>query len=257
MTVNVYAWPPVHSIAQMWTEDHPVQVSRSMPDGAEYRSAFGRSRRRAQLTVSALSGDRSAAGYIEVLKGLVAGVHAVRLTLPGPIWHLDAARLRALRQADPVNWLVPPGAVTWDVDWWSGRVVVASTGTATGAPVLVASGLPAGIIVARPGEQITVYAADKVTPAATAVVKAVARSDGTGVAVIPILSAVGPYTDRRINIGTDRSAVFRVDDWPDSPQPLGQNWTWGFSFREVFSDEVGGFVEIDPWASFGVADLDP
>jgi len=51
----------------------------------------------------------------------------------------------------------------------------------------------------------------------------------------------------RISIGAAENAVFRADEMPRAVQPLGQNWTYQWRFREIFSDEVGGFVEVNPW----------
>ena len=51
----------------------------------------------------------------------------------------------------------------------------------------------------------------------------------------------------RVNIGTVVSAVFEVTEMPSPRQPVRGNWFYTWKFREVFEDEVGGFVELDPW----------
>ena len=48
----------------------------------------------------------------------------------------------------------------------------------------------------------------------------------------------------RINLAGQDEAVFRVDGaLPRTMQTISGDWCYSWSFREVFADEVGGFVE--------------
>ncbi len=48
----------------------------------------------------------------------------------------------------------------------------------------------------------------------------------------------------RINLAGQDEAVFRVDGaLPRTMQTISGDWSYSWSFRDVFADEVGGFVE--------------
>ena len=48
----------------------------------------------------------------------------------------------------------------------------------------------------------------------------------------------------RINLAGQDEAVFRVDGaLPRTMQTISGDWCYSWSFRDVFADEVGGFVE--------------
>lgn len=111
---NVYAWPPVGVVGHEWTEHAPVNRSRSILTGRRYVSAAQRKRRLAALNVSALARGRSGAGYMEVLKRLLAGgENLVRLNSYPVNWWLDTQRLARLRLSDPVGWTAP-GMPMWN-----------------------------------------------------------------------------------------------------------------------------------------------
>lgn len=239
--VNVYSWPPVAHVAAEWTMIAPVGRSRSMITGASYVSAMQRRRRVARLDVSALSLDRNGAGYMEALKRyLDGGVHLVRLYSTPIIWHLDDNAAQAGRSF-PMSWIVPPASLPWEVptdgvEWWSGGHV--PIGTASGTTLTV-TGLPPLTDVVRPGEFVSLGGR-------TVMVRRPARSSAGGVAVIAL---VEPLTGSgAVVIGARETAVFEADEIPRSAQPLGQNWQYSWSFTEVFEDERGPFVEVDPWS---------
>lgn len=238
---NVYTWPPVAHTQAEWTVIDPVGRSRSLITGASYVSAAQRRRRIARLDVSALSLDRNGAGYIEVLKRLLeGGVHLVRLYSTPINWHLDDRAENASR-TKPMSWIVPPGGVDWTlppgpIEWWTGPGVTKGEAL-TGNRVRV-SGLPASKVVVRPGEFVSMGGV-------TAMVMRPAMSDAEGIAVLHLLSPLsgsGP-----IEIGARETGVFEADEMPRAVQPLGQNWTYTWTFTEVFEDERGPFAEVDPW----------
>ena len=239
---NVYAWPPVAHVAAEWTMIAPIGRSRSILTGASYVSAVQRRRRVAKLQVSYLSLDRNGSGYIEVLKRLLdGGVHLVRLHSTPIIWHLDDLAQNAGR-TKPMSWIVPPGGISWmqppgAIEWWTGPGVTA--GVAGAGNTVTVSGLPASQLVARPGEFVTMNGA-------TAMVLKPARSNAAGVAVLHLvtpLSGSGP-----IEIGARETGVFEADDMPRAVQPFGANWSYTWTFTEVFADERGPFNEVDPWS---------
>lgn len=239
--VNVYAWPPVAHTQAEWTVVDPVGRSRSMITGASYVSAAQRRRRVARLDVSALSLDRNGAGYIEVLKRLLqGGVHLMRLYSTPINWHLDDQAENA-RRTKPMSWIVPPGEISWTmpaatIAWWTGPGV--TMGEALSGNRVRVTGLPARKVVVRPGEFVAMGGA-------TAMVLRPAASDGSGVAILHLVTPVsgsGP-----IEIGARESGVFEADEMPRSVQPLGQNWRYSWSFTEVFEDERGPFTEVNPW----------
>lgn len=239
--VNVYSWPPVGYIAAEWTVIDPVSRSRSLITGATYISAAQRRRRVATLDVSALSLDRNGAGYVEAMKRLLdGGVHLVRLHSTPIIWHLDDRAENVVR-TKPISWIVPPGDIDWttppaDIAWWTGPGV--TRGQALSDNRVRVTGLPVNAPVARPGEFVTMNGV-------TAMVMRPAISDGDGVAILYLdLPLSGSAV---IEIGSRETAVFEADAMPRAVQPVGQNWSYQWSFREVFEDERGPFTEIDPW----------
>lgn len=237
---NVYAWPPVAHVAAEWSVVDPVGRSRSMITGQSYVSAAQRRRRVASLDISALSLDRNGAGYMEVLKRLLAGIHLVRLTSTPINWHLDDEADNA-RRSFPMSWIVPSEPFGWtdastDFGWWSGSYI--ATGVAGAGPSVTVSGLPPRIDVARPGEFVQMNGV-------TAMVVRPARSNDDGVAVLRLLTPL--VGSGEIIIGARETGVFEPDEMPRVMQPTGQNWSYSWRFTEVFADERGPFTEINPW----------
>jgi hypothetical protein len=257
MTAKVIAWPPVGVIGAEWTEEAPVERSRSLLTGAERVTAMQRKRRLVRLTVPGLGRTTYDAGYVEMLKRHLGGVHLVRLTSYPINWHFDQPQPLVLR-----------GDVYSDL----GRTYV------------VLNGLPPNQIVARPADYLTLFlpagattdpqpvewlnGTDPLTwdvddstspdplvwfhgaPYGGTVVQVTspARSDDSGRAVIAIFETVANQTQITVSYGASDTGVFRPDVYPRAVQPQLGSWSYDWSFREVFADEVGGFVEVNPWA---------
>lgn len=240
--VNVYAWPPVGLVAAEWSQIAPVGRSRSLLTGASYVSAAQRRRKVATLDASALARGGNGAGYIEVLKRLLdGGVHLVRLYSTPINWHLDDAAENAVRTR-PMSWIIPSDPLSWTsggaaLSWWDGA---ATTGVVSGGGLTVTvSGLPPKKLAARPGEFVLMGGVVSMV-----VRPATANSDGVAVLrVLTPLTGNGP-----IVIGARETGVFEADEMPRSAQPIGGNWSYSWSFTEVFEDERGPFVEVDPWS---------
>lgn len=243
--VNVIAWPPVGTIGAEWTEIAPVGVSRSLITGGEYVSAAQRKRRVARLDVSALAKGRMGSGYMEALKRLLdGGVHLVRLWSTPIIWHLDHEAEKTWRPWE-IAWTVPPDTIDWTVppgvlSWFSNTPFAGVAGVDDdGWPQVTVSGLPPNRLVIRPGEFVGMGGD-------TAMAARPARSDGAGVAVIRLLTALAGSGDA--HLGARETGVFAADDMPRAVQPVGRDWTYSWAFTEVFEDEGRGpFTEVDPW----------
>jgi len=252
MSINVYAMPPVPITGSEWTEIAPVQSSRSYY-GKDYTSAFGRTRRHVSLQIAALGrGGNMGAGYVEMLKRFLAGIHAVRLNSLPINWHLDAIRDRARLESLPLVWTSGGEELTWTMPpealiWYSGVPLTGVIGTSGGWNIVTVSGLPPNSLVARPGDFVKVQEDAADTTGSTAQVVAPAYSNASGVAVIRLFSALA--YGGIITLNASDTGVFKpVGDYPRSMQPVGANWYYDWSFREVFADDVGGFVEVDPWS---------
>jgi len=253
---NVYAWPPVGAVGTEWTTVQPISVSRSMITGARYVSQFQRERRMARIDVSSLGKGptgigRMGAGYMEVLKRLLAGgVHLVRLYSYPINWYLDAAAERATRQGYPVDWDTGTDpALLWGgpLYWFNGSILNGMAATVDGWNIVSVTGLPASTLVARPGEFLTVFESLSDEVGTTVQIVAPAYSNASGMADIRVMSAI-PYNGR-VNIGGSDTAVFEAITMPRAVQGIASDWTYSWEFKEVFSDEVpGGFTEINPWS---------
>lgn len=253
MTIDVIAWPPVESAGSEWTEIAPVQTSRSLITGADYTSAAQRKRRVVSLRVSAW--DRRGnmgAGYVENLKLRLGGIHAVRLYSRPINYHKDAAEDRARYENLPLTWTSGGDGLTWTMPpealvWYSGIPLTGVIGTSGGWNIVTVSGLPPNSLVARPAEFVKVQEDAADATGSTARVVTEAYSDASGVAVIRLFTALA--YDGIITLRTSDTGVFKPDmPYPRAIQAPGQNWYYDWSFREVFADEVGGFVEVDPWS---------
>jgi hypothetical protein len=257
MTAKVIMWPPVGAIGTEWTEIAPVQVSRSMVTGAERVSAIQRKRRMASLTVAGFGRTPYDAGYMEMLKRFLEGVHLVRLYSYPVAWHFgrpERAIRRAkitsdlgqtyvtvygvkpdslvLRPADFLTLFLPNGQTTDlnGIDWFNGSNPVdwQTDNTTNAEPVSWFSGHPYG------GTRVQVTQP--------------VRSDSTGRAVVPIFETIPDVNDLYIMFGDCDTGVFRPVEYPRARQPYLGNWEYEWEFREVFADEVGGFTEVNPWA---------
>ena len=255
MTALVYAWPPVGVVGAEWTEVAPVQVSRSMLTGAERVSAIQRKRRMARLSVPGVGRTMYDAGYMEMLKRYLAGVHLVRLHSYPINWYLDAQGDNEFRQSRRVHWrALDDQPLNWSAGnqnlyWFSGTILYGSSSTTNGRPTLTVSDLPPNTLVARPGEFVQVFG-DILSDVPTHTYQVVqpSMSNNSGVATVYVFeSHTASFTGARISLGVCATGVFRPVEYPRSVQPLGGNWTYDWEMREVFEDEVGGFTEVNPW----------
>ena len=250
---NVYAFPPVRIVsASPWVEVAPVNSSRSFFTGARIISAAQRKRRNAQLTVAALGGNSSGAGYMENLRILLAGgVHLVRLESLPVNWWADAAGLRSRRTSQPVAWQTDTDPdLSWSngdpVAWFTGQILMGEAVTdAGGFPAVSITGGPPNILIARAGEVLALFSPIGSTSGSQARVMRDTRTDETGAATIRLMSAL--TGSGRVNIGTAETAIFEMVSMSEPMQPVSGQWTYDLSFREVFADEIGSVTEVDPW----------
>lgn len=219
MTISVYAWPPVGVIGRSWTIAQPVARIRSALTGRDQMQASQRARRMVQLEVSALAAGGLGGGYMEGLIGLLdGGVNAVRIASWSPNWHLDQPRFG-------------------DAAFWRPSVTV-SVVTSGGVAAFRATGLPPGYPIAKPGDRISVAGG-------VWQVLNLATVNEAGVVDMRVLGT--PTAGGVVTFDAWESRVFRPEALPIGKQVAGGDWSYGWSFREVFADEVGGFTEIDPW----------
>lgn len=252
MPTDVIAFPPVGVLGSMWTVAAPIMVSRSMRPatfGKRYVSRMGRERHEAMVNISALSLNRSGAGFSHMLtRYLDGGANLVRLNSQPINWHLDHQRLKLLRSSQPLSWTTDGSDLAWQNDgnpmyWFTGRVV---PGVVSG-DLLTVSGLPPRMLIARPADFVRVFGTIPETEGAIAQIVTEVWTDENGVAVLKLFDPLPAGTYPRVNIGDSDSRVFEVTEMPRSPQPVGQNWFYQWNFKEVFADEVDGFNEVNPW----------
>lgn len=235
----IYAWPPVGlKTTPVWTVRDPVNVSRSvLGNGPRYTSSHARRRIYAAVSVSARRGQVGA-GYMEALKRLLEGGAGQYVRL----WHRPrspvSGRARALAwrgQGAALDWSAPPGAVSW----YGGAPARAEPVTDGGLPAIRVTGLPPGAPVCIPGELVSIGAAQRMTLTET-------RASGAGVAVIRLdraFAAGGPCI-----IGAVETGIFEVLDLPETGGPRSEDYTYDWSFLQVFEDEFPEpQLELNPW----------
>lgn len=248
--VKVFAWPPVGVTGAEWTEEAPVSISRSLLTGAERVSAVQRIRRLVTLSVPGFGRTAWQAGYMEMLKRLLGGVHLVRLYSYPVNWHLEVVD-DSWRRSDPVSWFRDDSAIPWDVPhvrFYSGVRIYGTTAWIAGKPVARLSGLPPRKLVARPGEFISFHAGNDDMEGVTVQIVAPAMSDENGEAVVRLFQSPGEFENARVSLGVCDTGVFRPLSYPRAVQPVSGDWVYNWEFREVFEDETDGFEEIDPWS---------
>lgn len=253
MTAKVIMWPPVGATGTEWTEIAPAQISRSIVTGAERVSAVQRKRRAARLVVAAIGRSTYDAGYMEMLKRYLEGVHLVRLFSYPVAWHFDRPERAVrrgrvytdmgqtyvevfgmkpasdvLRPADFLTLFLPTGGTTdpQPLDWFNGVDPLAWENSTD--PMVWFSG--------QPYNGTTVQVTQPV------------RSNDDGRAIVPVFETVPDTADIYLVSGACDTGVFRPATYPRATQPYLGNWEYEWNFREVFADEVGGFTEVNPWA---------
>jgi hypothetical protein len=241
----VFAWPPVRTVAAMWTTQTPVRRSASAVDGTRFVSSAGPSRIRASLVVPALAGRRDGAGYCEALKHLLdGGINLVRVPSPPANWHLDD--IASVLRSAPFGWLEGDDDAPWSVpvQWFTGPAIRGEPVDIGGVPHLALSGIPPVDVVVRAWDVIRVYPAGGGASVTARALRTVDRaSDGT--ALVP-LTAVLPAGVASLQ--DQEARVFEVTAMPEAPQPLGQNWVYEWPLLEVLPYQIpAGAVEVDPW----------
>lgn len=247
--MKIFAWPPVGVVGTEWTADQPIQRSRNAWTGARSVSAMGPRRRLAALNVSALAKDAWGAGYSESLKRLLdGGVNLVRLRSGAINWHLQPTPYRPA----PLGWTTGGNPLAWGVDgqplrWFTGPTLAATPGTdSEGYDTITVTGLPAGVVLAGPGDVLRVYPSSGPGAEAgvSAQIVAPVRADADGVAVARLFS---PVPAGVVSFGDSEEAVFEALEMPRSPQSIGANWFYRWSFIEVLPAEYAGAEEVNPW----------
>lgn len=213
--------------------------------GAGYFSSAQRRRRIARIEASALFSPHSAgAGYMEALKRLLkGGVHLVRLNHRARNFDSNIVQ-NDLRGGNYFGWIVPPQLFTWaGIKWVDGKSLAYTILSGQSFPTIQITGLPPNSLVAVPGEFVKLRGgADE---AETRMVIAPARSNNQGVARIRLDE--WPSFAGMASLGEEETGVFEVDEMPRSIEPSGKDWSYSWSFTEVFEDERGPFVELNPW----------
>lgn len=254
MTI-VYKWPPVGAISREWTQVAPVGRSKSLITGAEFVSAAQRRRRVAQIEVTSLFSPHGAgAGYMEALKRyLDGGVNLVRLDYyKPPTCQIDVTDEQRGKFA--FGWRIPPEGFIWTTppdgfDWTAGLDFPYILTTDAGVPAIRVfrgpdqPGLPPNALVALPGEFVSILI-DGVW--SQYMIAAPAFTNFMGVVTIRLTSA--PPAGGRVSIGSRDTGVFKADEMPRAVQPASGDWSYSWSFTEVFEDERGPFEEVNPWS---------
>ncbi|WP_151720784.1 hypothetical protein [Gemmobacter serpentinus] len=255
MSINVFAWPPVGALGFEWTHGRPVARLRSMLTGRDQMQASQRKRRIATLQVSALGNGANGAGFCEILKDMLdGGIHAVRLRSSPINWHRHYRPAVNTLNSTSLTWRTGSDPLAWQASgqplrWYDGRMVTASGASSPQGMWhgLTLSGLPVGTLVARPGDYIRAY--EMSDPAVSQMARVVrpATTDAAGAVTLRLDRAI-TISNARVNLAEQDEGAFRVEGGlPRAVQPLSGDWSYTWSFREVFADEVGGFVERDPW----------
>lgn len=255
MPIQVFPWPPVGALGGEWTQIAPTARLRSGLTGRDQMQASQPRRRIATVVVSALAAGRMGAGYCETLKQILdGGIHAVRLQSSPINWWLDELQRQGeTMNANPLAWRAGsgPNPLAYQagsgpnpLNWYSGIVVRGGVPVAAGAWVhLPAWGLPRNAIVGRPGDFIRIYdlADSAVSEIARLMRPAVTNSAGE---VTLKLDRMPSISNGRISMAGQDEAVFRVEGaLPRAVQPVSGDWSYTWNFREVFAEEVGGFLE--------------
>lgn len=263
MPINVFPWPPVAAIGTEWTISQPIVRMRSGITGRTIKQASRPPRRLATVIVSSLGGrSRSGAGYSEMLKkALQGGVHGVRLRSSPINWWLDTFCMRQSGDADSdsMSWLTPgdlgtelgwttPNDAGGDLVWITGPnefvVDPVYTPLSTGGSMINVSGFPPGRLAVRAGDYVTIHKWDGLLAFQRVQVISDAFANSSGILTIRVTPEVTIVGGGLLKLAAQDEAVFEViGDLPRAVQNVQGDWTYTWNFREIFSDEVGGFTE--------------
>lgn len=252
----VLKWPTsLGIVGAEWTVSDPVSRSMSGLTGRMYLSAAQRRRRVAVLNVEGAYGDGG--GYIEALKRLLrGGRHAVRLN-SYPLNFNEEIGSIIPTQAQEIDWTTGGEDLAWTTGgnalrWFTGTAFTPTPYPLTAGALTSGIGrsdvtdLPPSQVLARVGSFATVFSEDGTTSETRMLLRPV-RSNSAGNATI---YTDEPFTaDGNVEFGTRDTGIFLPDEMPRAVRPLEDAWQVGWSFREIFADEIAPdtFVEVDPW----------
>lgn len=223
-----------------------------MITGFDRTSSMWRKRRLARLIVPAIGLDTMAAGYMEMLKRYLDGVHLIRLESYPINWHMDVIESQAYRQSQRITWRSGSDEIEWETEapetvyWYNGTLVPGTVFQVSGQSRVSVSNLPARRLVARPGEFVTLWQQFESTPITAQIVSPM-TTNGNGEGVLRLFEEVPTGEYVRVNIGSSQTALFRPQEYPRAVQPARGNWEYEWNLREIFADEVGGITEVNPW----------
>jgi hypothetical protein len=252
--MKVFSWPKVGVYGHMFTTRHPVQESKTLLTGRLVTSGAQRSRRYAALDVSGTGPDGMGAGWMEALKIYLDGQHAVRL-YSLPLNRVFGSKIgRFDRAFGWVTWTEDALVFDWldddgNVGFYEGTYRTGTTTTdSLGYPAIRVQDLPASQLIARVGEFVMI-GDDRLGTEQRIMVGAPAYSDADGVATIRLVSTPAPATNAQVVINAPDTGVFRPSEVPEVMRSMGGDWTYSWTFREIFEDELVGdtFVEENPW----------
>jgi len=255
---NVIAWPPVGLTGWDFHTSDPISRSLTVFGGRARTSSRLRRRRLATAMITGVGEDQSGAGYVEMLKRqLAGGQHLVRVECLPALWHLAGAGMDL--KNGPLAWVEGATEMVWtagatEMLFGDGDYALSGEPTTdSGWPALVVTGLPIGVVVARPSQLIKVMNSEGTeTSRVLTVARSVAWTDpesGTTTGRSVIRTETAFTLEGMVSIGDRESIVFEALDMPRAMQaprdPRGYVFTW--NFREVFADEYDSWTELDPW----------
>jgi hypothetical protein len=196
-------------------------------------------------------------GYMEMLKRYLAGANLVRLHSYPVAWHLEKPDSVMVRG----NVFTHNGQTYVEVFGLKKSAHVCRPGDFLTLFLAPASPTPDNLLpwenVSNPLEWFT---SDTVEPdnltwysgypdsGITVQVTKPVSSDDSGRATVPVFEAIADQTQIYMIFGARATGAFRPVSYPRAVQPSTGAWSYDWQFREVFADEVGGFVEVNPWA---------
>lgn len=258
----VYPWPPVGAVGSEWGLSAPVGRSVELFTGAIVEGASERRRRLATVVVEGAQGDSG--GLMRALEQLLdGGLHAVRLWSP-PANHMEDVGAEVGAGGRDATWRRTPAGsrVRWrrtldatsEVGWKAGTYAAPQNGpllallaSEHGLGRATASRVPPSRTLARPGQFVTVHSEGGVTSETRMLCRPMtSNSDGVaGVWTVKPFSAGGA-----LQIGTRESGIFKVDGVPPRwTRGLEASFQVTWNFKEVFADEFGEVIEVNPWAA--------
>jgi len=249
--MKIIEFPPVPYVATKWERRATVQEGRKFFSAERLASGFDQPRVFAAFRVSALSGDRNAAGYMEMLRHVTDyGAQLIQVKSPPVNWWLDAAQETGF-VSGPLSWETSASdPLAWEtsasnpLQWYSGYGQTGTPGTdALGYDTITVTGLPPLTQVVRPAGVVKSYpsGSDPVTARAITV----ASTDASGAVTVRLDAALPAGV---ISFGDFETRVFKVDgDFPSVDQPLHGNWFLPINLKEVLPTEYAGATLVSPW----------